>query len=149
MDGKDIFSEDEPNDSDGENIVGNFDEFETREEQNMIYLIATTLVMKILQKKLCLLEGNAAKEYLTIDEKLEAFGGRCSFKHFIPSKSRKYPIKICAAKIFYTKSLEVYDGQHPEGPYCVSNGFEAIVKSLSSSIHDTGRDITLDISALC
>lgn len=86
-------------------------------------------------------------EYLTIDEKLEAFRGRCSFKQYIPSKPSKYGIKIFAmvdAKMFYTKAMEVYVGQQPEGPYCVSNSSEAIVKRLSSPIHGTGRNITID-----
>ena len=44
-------------------------------------------------------------EYVTIDEKLKAFRGRCGFKQYIPSKPNKYRVKICAladAKCFYT-----------------------------------------------
>lgn len=34
-----------------------------------------------------------ASEYLTVDEQLLAFRGRCSFKQYIPSKPAKYRLK--------------------------------------------------------
>lgn len=83
---------------------------------------------------------------MTIDEKLEAFRGRCNFKQYIPSKSNKYGIKIFAlvdSKMFYTKT-EVYVGQQPEGPYRVSNSSSDIVERLSISIHGSARNITID-----
>lgn len=72
------------------------------------------------------LSGNTIQTYLTIDEKFEGFGGkfkgfrgRCNFRKNIVSKSNKYGIKIfalCAAKMYYTANLEVYEVQEPEGP---------------------------------
>lgn len=86
-------------------------------------------------------------EFVTIDEKLEAFRGRCSFRQYIPSKPNKYGIKIYAltdAKMFYTSNLEVYVGQQHEGPYKVDNGSQALVKRLCSVIDKSGRNITCD-----
>ncbi|XP_066260986.1 piggyBac transposable element-derived protein 4-like [Euwallacea similis] len=50
-------------------------------------------------------------EYMTIDEKLEAFRGRCGFRQYIPNKPAKYGIKVFAlvdARTFYIFNLEVY-----------------------------------------
>ncbi|GBP78767.1 Facilitated trehalose transporter Tret1 [Eumeta japonica] len=50
-------------------------------------------------------------EYLTIDEELVAFRGRCSFRQYIPSKPAKYGLKLYTlvdAKTFYTMNLEIY-----------------------------------------
>ena len=47
---------------------------------------------------------------MTIDEKLEAFRGRCGFKQYIPSKPNKYAIKIYAlvdTKVLYTYNLGI------------------------------------------
>lgn len=52
-------------------------------------------------------------EYATIDEKLEAFRGHCSFRQHIASKPNKYGIKIFALvdeKTYYTYNMEVYVG---------------------------------------
>ncbi|KAK9679981.1 Transposase IS4 [Popillia japonica] len=50
-------------------------------------------------------------DYVTIDEKLEAFRGKRGFRQYIPSKPNKYGVKIFAisdAKMFYISHLEVY-----------------------------------------
>jgi len=86
-------------------------------------------------------------EYLTLDEKLEAFRGRCSFKQYIPNKPNKYGVKIFAlsdAKMYYTKNMEVYVGTQPEGPFKVKNDTASIVKRLTEPVWNTGRNITLD-----
>ncbi|XP_063931144.1 piggyBac transposable element-derived protein 4-like [Zophobas morio] len=86
-------------------------------------------------------------EYVTIDEKLEAFRGRCAFKQYIPNKPNKYGIKIFAlvdAKTFYTSNLEVYAGKQPDGPFAVNNSPNAAVQRLCQPIKGTGRNVTLD-----
>jgi len=68
--------------------------------------------------------------YLTVDEQLLAFRGRCSFKQYIPSKPAKYGLKMFAlvdAKTAYTFNLEAYVGTQPEGPYKCKNSGEDIV----------------------
>jgi hypothetical protein len=86
-------------------------------------------------------------EYLTIDEKLETFRGRCSFKQFMPNKPNKYGVKIFAladAKMYYTKNMEVYVGTQQGGPFKVNNDAASIVKRLSEPVWNTGRNITID-----
>ncbi|XP_032688336.1 piggyBac transposable element-derived protein 4-like [Odontomachus brunneus] len=51
---------------------------------------------------------------VTIDEMLVGFPGRCSFKQYIPSKPKKYGIKIFSmidAKLFYIYNMEIYAGK--------------------------------------
>lgn len=91
--------------------------------------------------------GYSLSEYVTIDEKLEGFRGRCSFRQYIPSKPNRYGIKIfalCDAKMYYTSNLEVYVGTQPEGPYNVSNSPSDIVVRLCEIIKGSGRNLTID-----
>ncbi|KAF2889468.1 hypothetical protein ILUMI_16705, partial [Ignelater luminosus] len=72
-------------------------------------------------------------EFVTIDEKLQAFRGRCSFVQYIPNKPAKYGIKmfaLCDAKTFCTDNLEIYCVKQPEGPYMQSNSPTDIVNKL-------------------
>lgn len=84
---------------------------------------------------------------VTIDEKLEAFRGRCSFRQYMPNKPNKYGIKIFAladSKTFYAMDLEVYLGKQPDGPYAIDNSAAAVVKRLCNSIKGTHRNVTCD-----
>lgn len=86
-------------------------------------------------------------EYVTIDEKLEAFRGRCSFRQFIPNKPAKYGIKIFAlvdARTFFVLNQEVYVGKQPPGPFEVSNTPEEIVLRLCQPIKNSRRNVTFD-----
>ncbi|CAG9575560.1 unnamed protein product [Danaus chrysippus] len=87
-------------------------------------------------------------EYLTIDEELVAFRGRCSFRQYIPSKPAKYGLKIYAlvdAKTFYTMNLEIYCGKQPDNsPYTVSNKPFDVVDRLVRCVSGSGRNITMD-----
>ena len=97
-------------------------------------------------KKKCQ-ECYAISSCATIDEKLEAFGGRCGFRKYIPSKPNKYGIKIFAlvdSSTCYTSYMEVYVGLQPEGPYRASNSPGDVVERLCSQILRTGRNITID-----
>lgn len=89
----------------------------------------------------------SVSEYITIDEKLQAFRGRCSFKMYIPNKPAKYGIKIfavCDAINFYTSNLEIYAGVQPDGPFKLDNSASSVVKRLVQPIRNTGRNITTD-----
>ena len=84
-------------------------------------------------------------EFLTIDETLVLFRGRCSFIQYIPSKPAKYGVKIfalCDAKIYFTGNLEVYCGKQPTGPHEVSNSPADIVERLISHLKGTCRNLT-------
>ncbi|KAJ8937972.1 hypothetical protein NQ314_011642 [Rhamnusium bicolor] len=85
--------------------------------------------------------------YTTIDEKLEAFRGRCSFRVYVPKKPNHYGIKIYAlvdAKLFYTAKMEVYVGQQPPGPFEINTSNIALVPRLCEPIWGTGRNVTTD-----
>lgn len=86
-------------------------------------------------------------EYLTVDEQLLAFRGRCSFRQYIPSKPAKYGMKVLAlvdSKTAYTCNLEVYVGKQPEGPYQLSNSAEEVVLRLVEPVSGSNRNITGD-----
>lgn len=86
-------------------------------------------------------------EYLTVDEQLLAFRGRCGFRQYIPSKPAKYGVKVFAlvdCKNAYTLNLEVYVGKQPEGPYKLSTSAEDLVIRLTEIVHGTNRNITGD-----
>lgn len=86
-------------------------------------------------------------EFVTIDEKLEAFRGRCQFRQYIPSKPNKYGLKIfalCDAKTNYTSNLEVYVGAQPNGPFSQSNSPADVVQRLCNPIKGSSRNITMD-----
>ncbi|XP_066253023.1 piggyBac transposable element-derived protein 4-like [Euwallacea similis] len=86
-------------------------------------------------------------EYMTIDEKLEAFRGRCGFRQYIPNKPAKYGIKVFAlvdARTFYIFNLEVYVGKQPDGPFSLSNKPDDIVLRLVEPIRGSNRNITFD-----
>ncbi|CAB3221039.1 unnamed protein product [Arctia plantaginis] len=86
-------------------------------------------------------------EYMTIDEMLWAFRGRCGFRVYIPSKPAKYGIKAYAlvdAKSFYTFNIEVYPGKQPDGPHAFSNKAYDVVDRLVQSITKSHRNLTFD-----
>lgn len=86
-------------------------------------------------------------EYVTVDEMLEAFRGRCSFRQYIPNKPARYGLKmyaLCDARTFYTGNLEIYCGKQVEGPYKVNNTAKDVAVRLITPISGTGRHVTLD-----
>jgi hypothetical protein len=85
--------------------------------------------------------------YLTIDEQLIAFHGKCALRQYMPSKPSKYGLKIFAltdARCFYAINLEVYVGMQPEGPFRKSNKHEDIVLRLIEPVAKTCRNFTFD-----
>lgn len=86
-------------------------------------------------------------EYVTIDEMLDAFRGKCRFRQYIANKPAKYGIKIYSladARTFYTHNMEIYAGKQPEGPYLLANDASSVVKRLVSTIDKSGRNVTMD-----
>lgn len=83
--------------------------------------------------------------YLTVDEQLLAFRGRCPFKMYIPNKPAKYGIKIimvCDAGSKYMLNAEPYLGKQstPRG-MPVSEYF---VKKLITPYQGSNRNLTMD-----
>lgn len=123
-----------------------FDDCDTREHRKQTDKLAA--IRPIFEKFVSnCKEIYSLGEYVTIDEKLEAFRGRCSFIQYIPNKPAKYGIKmfvLCDAKTHYMSNIEIYCGQHPEGPYKVQNTPTEIVKRLVDPIKATKRNLTTD-----
>nr|XP_023014742.1 uncharacterized protein LOC111504426 [Leptinotarsa decemlineata] len=123
-----------------------FDNKDTREERTAIDKLAPIRNFFDLFVTKCK-DGYSLSEYVTIDEKLEGFRGKCNFRQYIPTKPNRYGIKIFAlsdAKTFYTGNLEVYVGQQPAGPYAVSNSPGDVVMRLCDEIKGSGRNVTMD-----
>jgi hypothetical protein len=86
-------------------------------------------------------------EFVTIDEMLESFRGRCRFRQYIKNKPAKYGVKIFSmvcAKSFYVSNMEIYAGKQPEGPFRVQNSGKCVVERLVQPIAGSGRNVTVD-----
>lgn len=84
-------------------------------------------------------------EYLTVDEQLLGFRGRCPFRMYIPNKPDKYGIKIvmmCDAKTFYMVSAIPYVGKESR-PSNLPIPTQYVLE-LSKPIQKTNRNITVD-----
>lgn len=123
-----------------------FDNRETRAERRKLDRLAS--IRDLFETFI----ANSQKYYslgenVTLDEKLEAFRGRCSFRQYIPSKPAKYGIKIFAlvdSKVYYTYYMDIYAGKQPEGLFAVSNKCTDVVHRMISPIINTGRNLTVD-----
>lgn len=85
--------------------------------------------------------------YITVDEMLEGFRGRCKFRQYIANKPAKYGIKIYAvvdSRMFYTHNIEIYAGKQPTGPYNLKNDAHSVVTRLLRHCSGTGRNVTTD-----
>lgn len=123
-----------------------FDNLDTRNERRAMDKLAPIRDFHQNFVNNCLTHYNAS-EFVTIDEMLHAFRGRCGFIQYIPNKPAKYGLKIyalCDAKTFYTLNLEIYCGKQMPGPYLKSNKPDDIVKRLVEPIKGSKRNITTD-----
>lgn len=83
--------------------------------------------------------------YVTIDEQLVGFRGRCPFRMYIPSKPTRYGIKI--VMMCDNANKYVIDSIPYLGKGTVSNGLVAAdfyVKNLVKSIKGSNRNLTMD-----
>lgn len=86
-------------------------------------------------------------EYVTIDEQLVAFRGKCGFKQCITSKQNKYGIKIfsmCDACTFYNSNMEVYLGKNYPEAAQNDDLAKSVVLRLIEPIRKTSRNLTTD-----
>lgn len=84
---------------------------------------------------------------ICIDEILEKFYGRCSFRVYMKNKPSKYGIKIYAAsnvKSYYTFNLEIYCRKQPPAGGQISTSAKDVVLHLTEDIAGSGRNITTD-----
>lgn len=123
-----------------------FDDIRGREERkkfDKITHVRWLFESFILQCK----QSYSLSEFVTIDEKLQAFRGRCSFRQYIPSKPAKYGIKIFAMVdniSYFTSNMEIYAGKQPDGPFSIDNSPKNVVHRLIQPIRNTGRNVTID-----
>ncbi|CAI6354307.1 unnamed protein product [Macrosiphum euphorbiae] len=121
-----------------------FDDIRGREERkkfDKITHVRWLFESFILQCK----QSYSLSEFVTIDEKLQAFRGRCSFRQYIPSKPAKYGIKIFAMVdniSYFTSNMEIYAEKQPDG--CIDNSPKNVVHRLIQPIRNTGRNVTID-----
>ncbi|XP_055950804.1 piggyBac transposable element-derived protein 4-like [Argiope bruennichi] len=90
---------------------------------------------------------NCLKSFVTIDEMLHPFRGRCSWIQYIPNKPAKYGIKIftlCDAETFYCSNMEIYIGKQPPGLFTVENKPLDIGKRLVMPIENSNKNLTTD-----
>lgn len=83
--------------------------------------------------------------YVTIDEQLLAFRGKCPFRMFIPNKPSKYGIKI--VMVCDVSSKYMFDAAPYLGKSTNTNGLplgEYYVKTLCETISGSKRNITMD-----
>lgn len=84
-------------------------------------------------------------EYVTIDEQLVGFRGKCPFKVYFPQKPDKYGMKIVMlndAKTFYMVNAIPYIGAVPKEKG--ESVPEYYVRKLSEPLHGTNRNLTMD-----
>lgn len=123
-----------------------FDDIRDRESRREIDKLAP--IREVFE----MLVHNCQKSYsvgafVTIDEELVKFRGKCPFKQYLPSKPGKYGIKIFAvvdSKTMYSFNMEIYPGKQPEGPYNLLNNPHPLVMRLMEPILDSGRNLTID-----
>lgn len=123
-----------------------FDNYRTRDERKVTDKIAAVRYLVDHFNDNCK-KYYSLSDQVTIDEMLEAFRGRCSFRQYIPSKPAKYGLKLfalCDAKMYYTNNIEIYCGTQYDGPYAQDNDAFSIVKRLVQPIANSGRNVTCD-----
>lgn len=125
----------------------NFDDKTTRQDRRLTDKLAPIRELFDIFVENCK-KHFTMSQFVTVDEMLVGFRGRCSFRQYIPSKPAKYGIKIyglCDAKLFYTTNMEVYVGKQPPGPYehLKTDGL-SIVDRLCQTISGTSRNVTTD-----
>lgn len=125
-----------------------FDEYESREERkaNGDKLAA---ISEIFQDFIVNCQSNfSVSEYLTIDEMLVAFRGRCSFRVYLKNKPNRYGLKImclCDAKNSYLFNAFIYAGKGAPIPNPRKLSIPTLsVLELVAPVMNTNRNITAD-----
>lgn len=72
-----------------------FDDVSSREARRAVDKLAPIRDIFDNFKRNCI-QHYSLSEFVTTDEKLEGFRGRCSFRQYMPNKSAKYGLKLFA-----------------------------------------------------
>lgn len=116
-----------------------FDDINNRNERREIDKLAP--IREVFEYVIANFQNNfIISKYLTVNEQLLAFRGRCSFKQYIPSKPAKYGLKMFAL----VDAKTAYVGTQPKGPNKCKNSGENIVLRLAQPVEGSNRNITAD-----
>ena len=88
-----------------------------------------------------LLDAFVPEPNLMVDEQLLTIRGRCSLRHYMPSKPGKYSIKIwaiCDSILHYLLKMDVYKGREIGEPRETNLGSESVLK-LSKPLKKKGE----------
>ena len=123
-----------------------FDDFHTREQRKETDKFAPIRKVWDIFIEAC---GThyTPHEFLTVDEQLLAFRGKCPFRIYIPDKPAKYGIKIVMAndvKSSYMLSGIPYLGKQGTRPRDGQNLGHTFTKDLTQRYHFTNRNVTTD-----
>ncbi|CAG4945989.1 unnamed protein product [Colias eurytheme] len=121
-----------------------FSDFYMRNERKRTDVFAPFREMWNLFMSQCR-ENYKPGNFLTIDEQLLAFRGKCPFRVYSPKKPTTYGIKIVMLVDSSTKYM--VDAEPYLGKFNDTDGEplgEYYVKKLTTSIHGTNRNITMD-----
>ncbi|XP_054290049.1 piggyBac transposable element-derived protein 3-like [Macrosteles quadrilineatus] len=134
-------------------LVGSlrFDDAQTREQRKTIDKAAaiSEIFYKIISNSQAVYRPSA---YVTIDEMLIPFRGRCSFRMYMPKKPKKYGIKVMCladAKTSYLCNAYIYTGKGSDGVGLteaeknLSIPTQSVVR-LCKVIEGTNRNVTAD-----
>lgn len=123
-----------------------FDDLSTREQRKLDDPLA--LISEIFHAFIANCQANySCSEYLTVDEMLVSFRGRCKFRVYIKSKPGRYGIKIqclCDAKTFYLFNAFIYHGKENTSREDKRSVPTRTVMKLAKPIYGTNRNITGD-----
>lgn len=123
-----------------------FDDTQDRLQRQEVDKLAAIRCFIEAMRSRCL-EYFTPSEYLTLDEQLVAFRGRCRFIMYLPNKPCKFGIKIFMlvdTKYPYVYNFEVYCGEQPEGLFHVSNRVADVTNRLLEPLINTGCNVTMD-----
>lgn len=123
-----------------------FDDINDRNERRRLDKLAP--IRTITQKMVKNCRDNfTPSDYLTLDDQLVGFRGRCGFIVYIPNKPDKFGIKIYMVvdtKFPYVYNFEVYAGAQPEGTFQQSNKVNDVVLRVLEPLLDLGCNVTMD-----
>jgi hypothetical protein len=122
-----------------------FDDITTREERKKLDKFAAMREIWLDFEdnlRTCYIPGS----YVTVDEQLLGFKGRCPFRQFIPNKPDKYGLKfwLCVdVKSYYVFNAFPYIGRQPDQERQTQIG-ASVVLQLLKPLYGSNRNVTMD-----
>ena len=123
-----------------------FDDKATREQRVFDDKFALIREVFDLFNKQCM-EMYILSEYVTIDETLRKFRGRCGFRVYMPQKPEKYGLLFRVktdAKEPYVSKMIPYAGKPRNEQAVTHNTPTENVMDLTAHIRGSGRHVTMD-----